>query len=115
MEDKHLMLVILGVYILGITGFGIYIGRKVKTSGEFLMAGRGVHKILLAGSTLATILGTGATIGASGYAYNHGFAGSLYGIGQGLGIIIVGLAFARMRRYNFMSLGEEISGFCLGD
>jgi SSS family solute:Na+ symporter len=115
MAEKDLMLGILAIYIIGITVFGIYVGRRVKTSGEFLMAGRGVNKIFVAGSTLATILGTGATIGAAGFAYQHGFAGSLYGIGQGIGIIIVGLAFAKMRRYNFMTLGEEITCYYGGN
>jgi SSS family solute:Na+ symporter len=103
------------VYIVGITAFGIYVGRRIKTTGEFLLAGRGVHAFLLAGSTLATIIGTGATIGASGYAYQNGFAGALYGLGQGLGIIIVGLAFAKMRKYEFMSLGEEIACYYGGN
>ncbi len=115
MVERHIILIILAVYVAGITGLGVYIGRKVKTSGEFLLAGRGVHKVLLAGSTLATILGTGATVGASGFAYQHGWAGSLYSLGQGLGIIIVGLAFAKMRRYNFMSLGEEITCYYGGN
>lgn len=115
MSSETLTLVLLGVYIVGITAFGIYIGRRVKTTGEFLLAGRGVHAFLLTGSTLATIIGTGATIGASGYAYQHGFAGALYGLGQGIGIIIVGLAFAKMRKYEFMSLGEEIACYYGGN
>lgn len=115
MSPEQIILVLLVIYIVGITSFGIYIGRKVKTTGEFLLAGRGVHAFLLAGSTLATIIGTGATIGASGYAYQNGFAGALYGLGQGLGIIIVGLAFAKMRKFEFMSLGEEIACYYGGN
>lgn len=115
MSSETVILSLLVVYITAITAFGIYIGRKVKTTGEFLLAGRGVHAFLLAGSTLATIIGTGATVGASGYAYQNGFAGALYGLGQGLGIIVVGLAFAKMRKYEFMSLGEEIACYYGGN
>lgn len=115
MTNENILLMILLVYVTGITAFGIWLGTRIKTTGEFLLAGRGVGIFVLAGSTLATIIGTGATIGATGYAYKYGFAGSLYGLGQGLGIIIVGLGFAKMRRYKFMSLGEEIACYYGGN
>jgi len=115
MSDQQVILSLLTVYIVGITAFGIYIGRRVRDTGDFLLANRGAHAFFLAGSTLATILGTGATIGATGYAYQDGFAGALYGLGQGFGIIIVGLLFAKMRKYEFMSLGEEIACYYGGN
>ena len=115
MTKEQIVLTVLITYIAGITVVGIWVGRNIKTTGEFLLAGRNVGIIVLTGSTLATVIGTGATIGATGYAYKHGFAGSLYGIGQALGILIVGLAFAKMRKYRFMSLGEEIACYYGGN
>lgn len=115
LSDKQLILSLLSVYIIGITVFGIYIGRRIENTSEFLLGDRSLHVFSLAGSTLATVLGTGATIGATGYAYQNGFAGALYGLGQGSGVIIVGLLFAEMRKYEFMSLGEEIACYYGGN
>lgn len=115
LSDKQIILSLLSVYIIGITAFGIYIGRRVENTSEFLLGDRSLHAFSLAGSTLATVLGTGATIGATGYAYQNGFAGALYGLGQGFGVILVGLLFAEMRKYEFMSLGEEIACYYGGN
>lgn len=99
-------LVIYSFLMLGVSYFWM---RRVKKADDYLLAGRSLPYWVLIGTITATGVGTGVVIGASGLAYQHGWAGSAYPIGLGLGSLLVGLFFARMRRYNFMTLGEEIA------
>jgi SSS family solute:Na+ symporter len=89
--------------------------RRIKKPIDFLMGGRKLPNWVLIGTFTATGVGTGVTLGASGLAYSSGWAGSVYPIGIGLGTIIIGLIFSKMRRYNFMTLSEEISCYYGGN
>lgn len=84
---------------------------RVKKTTDYLMAGRGLPWWILTGTITGTGIGTGVVIGASGVAYQHGWAGAAYPIGLGLGTVIAGLLFAKMRRFQFMTLGEEVASY----
>ncbi|MFV1967319.1 MAG: hypothetical protein ACC628_17965 [Pirellulaceae bacterium] len=86
----------------------LYWMRKVKKPVDFLMANRGLGFFALTGTVLATGIGTGVTLGASGLSYESGWGGCVYPMGIGAGTILVGILFADMRKYNFMTLSEEI-------
>jgi SSS family solute:Na+ symporter len=102
-------LVIYSLLMLSVSFFWM---RRVKKSSDYLLAGRGLPYWVLTGTITATGVGTGVVIGASGLAYQHGWAGCAYPIGLGLGSLLAGLFFAKMRRYKFMTLGEEIACYC---
>jgi SSS family solute:Na+ symporter len=88
---------------------------RVKKPADYLVAGRGLPAFILTGTIVGTCIGTGVVIGASGLAYRHGWAGGAYPIGLGLGTVIAGLAFAVMRRHQFMTLAEEIACYYGGN
>ena len=88
---------------------------RVKKTVDFLMGGRTLPFWVLTGTFTATGVGTGVTMGASGLAYTSGWAGCVYPIGLGAGVIFVGLFFSKMRRYNFMTLSEEIASYYGGN
>lgn len=99
-------LAIYGALMLGVS---IFFMLRVKKASDYLVAGRGLPSFILTGTIVGTCIGTGVVIGASGLAYQHGWAGSAYPVGLGLGTVLAGLMFAVMRRYRFMTLGEEIT------
>ncbi len=99
-------LVIYGVLMLSVS---LYFMARVRKASDYLVAGRGIPYWALTGNIVGTCVGTGVVIGASGLAYRHGWAGCAYPIGLGLGTLLTGLMYAVMRRYKFMTLGEEIS------
>lgn len=99
-------LVIYGIVMLSVSLFFMI---RVRKASDYLVAGRGIPYWALTGNIVGTCVGTGVVIGASGLAYRHGWAGCAYPIGLGLGTLLTGLMFANMRRYKFMTLGEEIS------
>jgi solute:Na+ symporter, SSS family len=109
MSRDTVFLVALLTYVAIITGLGSYWMRRAKSATDFLMAGRNLGIFVLIGTTLATTIGTGSTMGTVGLAYTGGWSGALWAFGLGTGMIIVGLLFAPMRRYGLMTLGEEIT------
>lgn len=113
MTTQTAILIGLSLYVCLMMGVSYFWMKRVKKTTDYLLAGRGLSYWVLTGTITATGVGTGVVIGASGLAYQHGWAGCAYPIGLGLGSILAGLFFAKMRRYNFMTLGEEIA--CYAD
>jgi SSS family solute:Na+ symporter len=89
--------------------------RRVKNPADYLIGGRSLPFWVLTGNITAGSIGTGVIIGASGLAYQHGWAGCAYPIGLGLGTALAGLLFAVMRRYRFMTLSEEVASYYGGN
>ncbi len=112
----HTAIVIgLAIYTIMMLGVSAFWMLRVKKAADYLVAGRGLPYWVLTGTIVGTGIGTGVVIGASGLAYQHGWAGCAYPIGLGLGAILAGWCFACMRRYQFMTLGEEIASYYGGN
>jgi SSS family solute:Na+ symporter len=97
------------LYVVLTTLVSFFWMTRVRRPTDYLVAGRGLPFWVLAGTIIGTCIGTGVIIGGSGLAYGHGWAGCAYPIGLGLGTLFIGLFFAKMRRYRFMTLSEEIA------
>src|SRR5215831_14530526 len=97
------------LYVVLTTVVSFFMMARVRKPADYLVAGRGLPVWALIGTIIGTCIGTGVIIGGSGVAYKHGWAGSAYPIGLGLGTLITGLCFSKMRRYQFMTLSEEIA------
>lgn len=102
------------LYVILTTGVSFFMMSRVKKPADYLVAGRGLPFWVLIGTIVGTCIGTGVIIGGSGLAYQHGWAGSAYPIGLGLGTLLTGLMFAKMRRYKFMTLSEEVACYYEG-
>jgi SSS family solute:Na+ symporter len=74
-----LFLTCFGIYVVAITIFGAWIARKNPSGDEFLLGGRNLPLFLTLGTTIATMIGTGSSMGSVGKAYAGGWAGSLFG------------------------------------
>ncbi|MCE8023887.1 sodium:solute symporter family protein [Billgrantia aerodenitrificans] len=97
-------------YVLVMIGFGWWISRHKRGTGDdFLLGGRSVPIFLTIGTTVATMVGTGSSMGAVGFGYANGWAGALYGIGGATGILLLAVCFAPVRKLRFMTMSEELS------
>ena len=105
-------LTIYACVMLAFSGFWM---RRTTKSADYMIGGRNFPFWVLTGTITAGCIGTGVIVGASGLAYKHGWAGSAYPIGLGLGTALTGLGFAVMRRYRFMTLSEEITSYYGGN
>jgi solute:Na+ symporter, SSS family len=68
----HLPL-LLGYSVL-LVAVGVYVGRRVKSSDSFFVAGRALGPGLLFATLLAANIGAGSTVGAAGLGYRDGLA-----------------------------------------
>ncbi|MDR5859968.1 sodium:solute symporter family protein [Halomonas eurihalina] len=108
--NSHIFLGTFFVYIVLMIGFGWWVSRHSRGSGDdFLLGGRTVPLFLTVGTTVATMVGTGSSMGAVGFGYTNGWAGALYGIGGAVGVLLLALLFAPVRKLRFMTMSEELS------
>jgi SSS family solute:Na+ symporter len=105
----------LSCYTALMLAVSFYWMKRTKTAADYLLGGRSLPYWVLTGTTVGTCIGTGVVIGATGLSYRHGWAGCAYVIGLGLGTVIAGVLFARMREYKFMTLGEELACYFSGN
>ncbi|MFT4925826.1 MAG: SSS family solute:Na+ symporter [Phenylobacterium sp.] len=96
-------------YLLVMTAIGWFVSRKNKSGEDFLLGGRSLPLLLTLGTTVATMVVTGSSMGAVGFAYQSGWAGTLYGIGGSIGILLLAWIFAPVRRHQFMTMSEELA------
>ena len=97
------------LYILFMIGLSVWISRQQSSGEDFLLGNRKVPLILILGSTVATMVGTGSSMGAVAKGYSNGWAGAFYGLGGAIGILLLAKLFAHVRRFNFMTFAEEMS------
>src|SRR3954447_7948048 len=84
-------LVLLIAYSLGQIALGIWIGRRVRTSRDFFVAGRALGPGLLFSTLLAANIGAGSTVGATGLGYRDGLAAVWWVGSAAIGSIILAL------------------------
>jgi SSS family solute:Na+ symporter len=82
-------LLFLVAYAVLIVGFGLWIGRAVRTSREFFVAGRNLSAGLLFSSFLAANIGAGTTVGATSLAYREGLSAWWWNGSAGLGSLVL--------------------------
>ena len=70
----HLHLILLVAYSIALTAAGLWIGRSVRGSGDFFVAGRSLSAPLIFSTVLAANIGAGTTVGAAGLAYSEGIS-----------------------------------------
>ncbi|OUS70658.1 sodium:proline symporter [Pseudoalteromonas sp. A601] len=104
----QLLMAFLG-YLGFMIWFGWWVSRNAKGGDNFLLGGRNLPFLLTLGTTVATMVGTGSSMGAVGFAYNNGWAGMIYGLGGACGILLLAKLFAPVRNHEFMTMSEEIS------
>jgi SSS family solute:Na+ symporter len=82
-------LVLLLAYTIGITAFGVWIGRRVRGPADFFVAGRKLTWPLVGGTVLAANIGAGTTVGAAGVAYRDGISAWWWNGSVGLGTLVL--------------------------
>lgn len=107
--DKDLFFILFAIYMAAMVVIGWWVSRKQKTGDDYLLGGRSVPFLLVLGTTVATMVGTGSSMGAVGKAYVQGWAGALFAIGAGVGLFFLAKFFSHLRKYKFMTLSEEMS------
>ncbi len=86
------------VYLVFMVGVSVVKSRKVANQDDFMVAGRGVSAMFLAGTLVCTWIGSGSLFGGAGRAFREGFSALWLSAGAWLGIAIVYFLAPRVRR-----------------
>ena len=87
----NLQLAVLAGYALLQVALGLWMGRKVKSTGDFFVARRRLGPGLLFSTLVAANIGAGSTVGATGLGYRDGL-GAWWWVGSaGIGSLILAI------------------------
>lgn len=89
---------IIGYLILLLT-IGVLLSKKIKNREDFLVAGRSLTAPILAGTLLATWIGSGDIFSVADLSYNHGYTSLIGSAGGWVGFILVFFIAARVRKF----------------
>ncbi len=98
MENTTIILIVMILYMVGLISWGIYQGRKVKTSSDFSIAGRKLPGWVAALSERATGESSWALLGLPGAAYATGLLEIWTAIGCVMGILVAWIFLAQRLR-----------------
>jgi SSS family solute:Na+ symporter len=84
-------LVLLIVYSLAQIALGLWIGRRVRTSSDFFVAGRSLGPGLIFFTMLAANIGGGSTVGATRLGYRDGLAAVWWVGSAAIGSVVLAL------------------------
>jgi SSS family solute:Na+ symporter/sodium/proline symporter len=86
------------VYLGALAVFGYWRSRRVRTSDDFLVAGRTLPAHVLVFTLLSTWIGSGSLFGGAGLGYRAGFPALWQSAGAWVGIAIIYYIAPRVRR-----------------
>jgi SSS family solute:Na+ symporter len=107
----NVYLTLLIVYSVALVALGLWIGRFVRRSADFFVAGRSLSAPLLFTTILASNIGAGATIGATGRGYFDGVSAWWWNGSSALGSIFLALfvgpkIWRAAKAHNLLTTGD---------
>jgi SSS family solute:Na+ symporter len=87
--NQHLLFLLL--YSAGLIFLGLWIGRRVRHSASFFVAGRRLGPVLIFATILAANIGAGSTVGAAGLGYRDGVSAWWWVGSAAIGTLLLGL------------------------
>ena len=101
------------IYLAAVVLIGVRCTRKIRSADDFYVAGRRAGTLNVAGSLLATVLGSSAILGSVDFACAKGWAGAWFMLCGALGLVglfFMTKALASFKVYNL----PELLGECYG-
>lgn len=102
---------ILSLYFFLIIFIGYSSYKKIKGSKDYFVAGKNAGVREVAGSLLATVLGSSAIIGSVNFSYANGWAGSWFMLCAALGLLGLLPLVERLKKYKSYNLPELMGEF----
>lgn len=99
MQLTHVLILVGYVALMILIGAWFSRSKATSTGDDFLLAGRSLPAPVLAGTMLATFVGSGSIIGAASFIYEYGpWAGMFFFSGTFIGIICLLILAPRVQR-----------------
>ena len=106
-----LFFALLLLYSAGLVALGLWVGRTVRDTSGFFVAGRSLGPGLLFATFLAANIGASSTVGATGYAYRDGLAAWWWNGSAGIGTLILAFwvgprIWRQAAEHGFLTVGD---------
>ncbi len=101
-------LIAIFIYLVVLTGIGIYKSRQVKTQEDFTVAGRTLSPWIMVCTMLAVWIGTGSIVGNAGETYRRGMSALWLPCGTFIGMILLSFIATRARNIEALTVPEII-------
>jgi SSS family solute:Na+ symporter len=106
---QWLDVLVLAASIIGVTGFGMWIGRKEENTSDYYLAGRTVAWWAIAGSIFGTNISSHHMVGMMGAGLKEGFAQANFEFGAIFGLLMLCYFFLPFyRRMGLYTLSEYL-------
>lgn len=107
MSDVQVWVVL--CYLALVFAVGVWATRFVKSSDDYLLAGRRLGWVLATAALAATHFGGGFVVGTGAWAYEYGLSGIAYALGVGLSLLgLAVVAAGRMRRLGLVTVPDYL-------
>ncbi|MDO4595193.1 MAG: sodium:solute symporter family protein [Tissierellia bacterium] len=104
---QTLVVVIVILYLLGMLAIGYYASQKVSSNEDFMVAGRRLGPIMLAGTLAATEIGGGSSLGVVEKSFGDwGLGASWYVITMGIAFVILSFVSSKIRTSEVKTVPE---------
>src|SRR6476660_6224426 len=106
-------LALLVVYSAAQIALGLWIGRRVRSAGDFFVAGRRLGPGLIFSTMLAANIGAGSTVGATALGYTYGVSAWWWVGSAAIGSVVlaiwIGPAMRRVsERHQLRTVGDYL-------
>jgi SSS family solute:Na+ symporter len=104
-------LIIFALYMIGMVVIGFIAQGKIETMDDFILGGRRFGLVALVGTIMATMIGSGMTMGAVGNAYKAGAGGTVFWMytGFSIGLLYFGYIAGKIRETGKRTVAEVLS------
>lgn len=99
-------LIVIIIYFIVIVGVGIYYSKKIESSESYVVADRSLTTKVMAGTTIATCMGSGAVMADVGFVHDSGVAAFIVIATFNVGWIALILMSRRLRASNCSTLPD---------
>ncbi|HUG80378.1 MAG TPA: sodium:solute symporter family protein [Bryobacterales bacterium] len=107
LPDRFIELSMLVAYLVLLLWIGFRSARRIQTSADYTLAGRGVGWVVVLATTAATMVGGGASVGMVSRVYEVGIAAALVTCAWHLQLMFTGLFVApKLRGLNLITVGD---------
>ena len=104
---------VIATFLIAMTGIGLWHARRVRTAEDFALGGRRFGAPVLAGTLIATWIGTGSLFGNAEFTYQNGVAGFFLPLSGILGMLVLAYLAPRVREIPAASV-PQILGLRFG-
>ena len=103
--------IVIVLFLVAMLVIGFIAKGQVNNMDDFILGGKRFNRFALTGTILATMMGSGMTMGAVGSVYTSGIAGSMVWIygGFAVGLIVLGFMSKSIRDTGARSLAEIVN------